>query len=525
MHFVSYSNYAITGQSGEFLSPAELKNIHAFNFKVDTCCTTSTYEKLAPSFEGLEDLPSPDRLQRLMVKLSGLQPIMFDCCVNSCCCFTGNLKDFHHCPFCRQPRFSAGHPRKQFSYLPIIPRLQHLYASEATANRLDYRALFVPSLDGFGDVFDGEHYRTLLSEFVTIMGEQQGHRFFSDSRDIALGLSTDGFCPFKRGQQTAWPFILFNYNLPPEIRFHLKNIICVGVAPGPELPKDIDSFLFPLVQELLQLEKGISAFDIRQNEPFVLHAYLLLAFGDMPAVAKLMHMKGHNGKHPCRMCNIGGIRIPNSRNTHYYIPLRRASADDSYNPTELPLRTHAQFMSDAERVANEPTQADAEDIAMETGIKGIPLLASLSSLKFPTSFPHDFMHLVWENVVKTLINLWTGKTGYLGPDEGQRYRIPPSVWDAIGEATAAASSTIPSAFGSRIPNITTRRHEFKAETYAMWTTFLGPALLEKRLNEPYYKHFVQLVRLLTICLRFELTYDDVDYLRTGFARWVEWYEK
>jgi len=85
--------------------------------------------------------------------------------------------------------------------------------------------------------------------------------FFSDPRDIVLGLSMDGFGPFKHHTKTAWPIILFNYNLPPEERFQKDNIISVGIISGPKKPCDFNSFLWPLVQELLQLAISVQAFD------------------------------------------------------------------------------------------------------------------------------------------------------------------------------------------------------------------------------------------------------------------------
>jgi len=96
---------------------------------------------------------------------------------------------------------------------------------------------------------------------------------FSDSCDIALGLSADGFGPFKRHTKTAWPIILFNYNLPPEECFLKQNIISIEVVPGPKKPCNFDSFLWPLVQELLQLEIGVSAFNAITKDIFFLHAY------------------------------------------------------------------------------------------------------------------------------------------------------------------------------------------------------------------------------------------------------------
>lgn len=50
----------------------------------------------------------------------------------------------------------------------------------------------------------------------------------------------------------------------------------------------MDSFLIPYVDELFKLSEGVDAFDVRSMKLFMLHAYLILAFGDMPAIAKLM---------------------------------------------------------------------------------------------------------------------------------------------------------------------------------------------------------------------------------------------
>ena len=55
------------------------------------------------------------------------------------------------------------------------------------------------------------------------------------------------------------------------------------------------------------------------------------------------------------------------------------------------------------------------------------------------------MHLFWENTLPNLVMLWTG--GFKGLDEGtEAYELSADVLDAIGEATAAAGSTIPSSF-------------------------------------------------------------------------------
>jgi hypothetical protein len=126
------------------------------------------------------------------------------------------------------------------------------------------------------DVFNGSHYQSLLTKVVPASCDDQPFFYFSDAHDIALGLSTDGFAPFKRRDKTCWPIILFNYNLPPAIRFQKKYCINVGTVPGPKKPWDMDSFLWLLIQELIQLEVGVKSFHAISQRVFLLHAYSLL---------------------------------------------------------------------------------------------------------------------------------------------------------------------------------------------------------------------------------------------------------
>lgn len=144
---------------------------------------------------------------------------------------------------------------------------------------------------------------------------------------------------------------------------------------GPRAPLDFDSFIFPLFIELETLMQGVTAFNVELQHRFMLHAYLLYVFGDMPAISKLMQMKGVNGFSPCRMCLIHGVADPAKPKT-LYTPLHRHDGN-SYDPTDLPLRSHRQFIEHARSVVN-----DTEDeLAREYGsINGIPLLASISSL-------------------------------------------------------------------------------------------------------------------------------------------------
>ena len=506
--------------------------LRTFSLKVEERLSDETWAKMMHTYHH-HNIPSLKITKARVEFLAAYRPVAYDCCINSCVCYVGPHETKLHCPYCKEPRKNKnGRTRKTFLYSPFIPRLQAFFKNRALMKLMRYRGEFVSDEGIIKDVFDAENYKRLKRESVTIGGVPQNHKFFSDDRDIALGISLDGFCPFKRRNQTCWPIILFNYNLPPEIRFLLSYILCLGVIPGPHKPKDADSYIYPAVVELLECLKGIATFDIENDELFAFHAYLITGFGDIPAIAMLLRMKGHNAVFPCRMCLIKGACVPETRNTTHYVPLNRAhhpAAQDEvrvYDPANLPLRTHNEFLVQARNVQFAPTSAEEERRAKACGIKGIPVLSHLPSLFFPKSFPYDFMHLIYENLIPNLILLWTGK--FKGLDEGsESYELGPGVWEAIGEATKRSGATIPAAYATARPqNVAEDASACTADSWSFWALYLGPILLKGRFKKGiYYTHFVQLIKLLRLCLQFEITREELSEIRRGFCDWVKTFER
>ncbi|KAF8676920.1 Transposase family tnp2 [Rhizoctonia solani] len=515
--------------------------VQAFNYKVDTDISGRAYSKLPRAFpDHLANLPMEPKLQRQIDKISAFGARAIHCCINSCIAYTGVYQRLELCPWCGEARYTAHRknpvrrvPRRTFHYLPLIPRLINLFRSPPMAELLQYRSRRRPEPNTLSDIFDGRYYLQLLQEFVYLGGTRLGHRFFSSNTDMALGLSTDGVGPFKTRKQQCWPLIIINYNLPPSIRTRLENILCLGVIPGPRTPKELDTFLEPFIDELEELARGVPAFNAANRHPFVLRAYLIAAFGDMPAVAKMMEMKGPNGKLPCRACKIRGVRARHGPhpNTNY-IPLSRPFDDEPhatrrYDPQNLPLRTHTEYLEEAMWV--EEAQNDAEEgrRSLRTGINGLAPLARVPGLSFPVSFPHDFMHLIFENIIPTLFDLWTRSGNFEAFGSGtEEYLLHPDVWTTIAEACPLAGNNIPYTFGCRVPDPKKKRAELTAEARLLLATMLGPVLLRGRfVHQKYYRHFIELVRLINMCIDFEITPNDIVTIREGFAKWVKDYEK
>ena len=91
------------------------------------------------------------------------------------------------------------------------------------AELMQYRSTHIHVPGVSTDIFDGENYQQLRGTPITIHNQpvHPPANYFEDDRDIALGLSTDRYGIFTCGQATAWPLIVFIYNLPPELRVHL----------------------------------------------------------------------------------------------------------------------------------------------------------------------------------------------------------------------------------------------------------------------------------------------------------------
>lgn len=247
-----------------------------------------------------------------------------------------------------------------------------------------------------------------------------------------------------------------------------------------------------------------------------------------------MPMKGHNGSCPCFMCSVQAIYIPDSRATTHYVPPNRSNhpnvlvereAIRTYNPAALPKCLHDEFMVQAHEVQYAPSGAESNRLAKKYGIKGIPVLSALSSLSFPESFPYDFMHLIWENIVKNLMNLWAGT--YKDLNKGsEEYRIHGPIWEEVGKASIKAGSSIPYVFRPQLPNVASDKISWTADTQSFWFQFVAPVLLHSWfLHDKYYDHFIQLVHLILMCLQFKITEEEVDIIRQGLIEWVKKYEE
>ncbi|KDN38221.1 hypothetical protein RSAG8_09620, partial [Rhizoctonia solani AG-8 WAC10335] len=270
--------------------------------------------------------------------------------------FIGYPADMQTCPVCHELRLdSTGKPQNIFTTIPLIPQLRSLLACAVTAKKMRYRHIYINN-NTMADIFSSRRYLELRDLFVEIDGKPMPYKYFQEEHEVALGVTLDGACPFKRRTNTCWPIVVINYNLPSDEH--------------------------PLIDELRELACGVAAVDVTQHKLSSLCAHLLTIFGDIPVLTKVLEFVGHNGCLPCRFCFMPTVPGPTS------------GGGFRMDPLDLPLREHNQCVTMGLKVLNAKNEAQRKKLATESGIKGVTLFARVPSISIPRSFPVDLMHMI-----------------------------------------------------------------------------------------------------------------------------------
>jgi hypothetical protein len=189
-------------------------------------------------------------------------------CINSCCAFTNQLAGNTSCPWCGEAAYINGRtPRKVTAFLPLLDRFKLQYNSPKRSTELRYRYNYVNNdeynKDSISDIFDGDLYKELVDE-----------GYFKDEQNVALIGFTDGFQIFKQKTDDCWAIMFINANLPPNERVKKENLLISAIIPGPNQPKNFNSFLRPIVDELKMLEGNLIHNIYNSNENFIENFYL-----------------------------------------------------------------------------------------------------------------------------------------------------------------------------------------------------------------------------------------------------------
>ena len=182
-------------------------------------------------------------------------------------------------------------PIKVFCYRSVIKSIQEYVQHEQYVVLFNHwkQRVGIP-LSVMADIYDG----TIWQSFQNFEGQD----FLSNKYSFGLMLNVDWFNPFKHVEYSVGAMYLAILNFPRHLRYKKENMILVGIIPGPREPSlHMNSYLEPVVRELLQLWKGIEM--VTPDGIQTVRAALLCTASDIPATRKLGGFVGHGALKGC----------------------------------------------------------------------------------------------------------------------------------------------------------------------------------------------------------------------------------
>ncbi|XP_074322753.1 uncharacterized protein LOC141659723 [Apium graveolens] len=271
-------------------------------------CTNSGFDELIHLFGSV--LPVDHKLPRnyydvrKMIRGLHMEYEKIDACENDCMLFYKENRNKTHCDICTTSRYKEQKdpkknkiPRKILRYFPLTQRLQHLFMNKKTAEDMRWHHNRVKVDGQLCHPADGDEWKQFDRRFPN---------FSKEIRNVRLGLSSDGFDPFRDSharEYTVWPVVVVVYNLPPSMCTKAPYMFMPLLIPGPNDPtKDLHVYLRPLIDELKILWRtGAETYDRFSCTNFMMKAALMWTISDFPALGMLSGWST-KGKLACHIC-------------------------------------------------------------------------------------------------------------------------------------------------------------------------------------------------------------------------------
>jgi len=125
------------------------------------------------------------KVKKYLKEITGLVPVFYDMCENSCICYTGQYESYQNCPMCSSTRFDSKRKvKKVMPYLSVKDRLKIQFGYKNKAEELLYRYEYIRNKanDDLDDIFNGKIYKELVDK-----------NLFNNKKDVAFIASCDGY--------------------------------------------------------------------------------------------------------------------------------------------------------------------------------------------------------------------------------------------------------------------------------------------------------------------------------------------
>ncbi|KAF9223047.1 hypothetical protein BS17DRAFT_796200 [Gyrodon lividus] len=280
--------------------------------------------------------------------------------------------------------------------------------------------------------------------------------------DIVVMASLDGAQLYEDKDSDCWIYVWIIVNLSPDKQYRKVHILPGGFIPGPNKPKNLDSFLVISIHHLAALQKeGLKVWNASQNAIFQSDIHFLFPTADGASLAI----------------------VRKTQQSHYYPALLKqsdracvGSDHGDINVFRVPPAGSPEYAPNLFHLMSALNQSQYEIQWAETSITKAPLIL-------------DIMHLAG-NLSDLLIScatmddVITWRWAILSDD---------NIWKVHGKAIHNAGQHIPRSFDAKPRNIAEKINtDYKTWEFQLYTFGLGPALLYEILPEPYWIHHCKL---------------------------------
>lgn len=490
-----------------------------------TNASDGTYNKVRESVNGYlrrlgvdpeNSVPTQYSVKKAIGDLTGVYSMLNDMCIETCIAYTGPYADRDTCPHCGAPRYDPQKlaetdgavkiPQRQFYTIPLGPQLQSIWrdpkGAKAMRHRVSETQKILEELRRTGeqntwyDIYSGRDY---------IEAVQDG-KIGND--DMVMMLSIDGAQLYQSKASDCWIYIWVVLDLPPDMRYKKRYVIPGGFIPGPNKPKNVDSFIFPGLHHACALTKeGLQVWDAYQDRVFLSKLFIFSGAADGPGMTYLNGLAGHSGAYGCRLyCPVQGRRKEGAN--HYYPALTKPDDYDvegsnhgDVNADNLTPGSQDEYLASLGILLGARNQTNYQNLRRDTGISKPSIFSGFPKdrmLGVPACFGGDLMHLIALNLTELLLGLWRGLFDCDPQDSKDSWTwacLTGNTWKIHGKRVADATKFLPGSFDrpprNPVEKITSG---YKAWEFLTYVYGLGPGLFYHILPRNYWKNFCKLVR-------------------------------
>jgi hypothetical protein len=359
------------------------------------------------------------------------------------------------------------------------------------------------------------HSKGCLAEYLDALHSTDLINAFEDRHikedDIVLMFSINSAQLYAKKASTCWIYIWVLFNLPSSLRYKKSFVFIGGFIPGPNNPKNIDSFLLPGLQHLVSLhclqKEGLQIWDGTLECELQSKVFLALLTADRPGMMHITGFVGYHGKHGCHLyCGMPGRCEEHGK--HYFPAILKPTnysvegcTHDDIDIKNLPTPLHEQYHQNLCYLLASPSETQYRARRLATGISKPSVFSGLvpsATLGLPSSVGSDIMHLAVLNISDLMISLWHGTMDCTKPDNRSTWTWAVlqrhDIWHEHGSAVAGALHYLSSSFDRPLHNITEKlTSSYKAWEFLLYLYGLGPGLLYNVLPEEYYTNYCKLV--------------------------------